>query len=124
MSLNVLIVDDSTVMRSIIKRILDIGDFKLNHIYESDNGDGAIKIIENNHVDLAFVDINIPVMRGDVLIDKIRENPKNAKLAIVVVSSESSTQIINELLNKGVRFIHKPFTPEELHNVVNDLWGE
>lgn len=121
MSLNVLVVEDSAVMRSMIKRILDIGDLNLNHIYESDNGDGAIKIIENNHIDLVFVDINIPVMRGDVLIDKILENPKNANIAIIVVSSESSFQMINNLLNKGVRFVHKPFTPEELHNVVNDL---
>ncbi len=124
MSLNVLIVEDSTVMRSMIKRILNIGDFKLNHIFESKNGDEAIKIMEKNNIDLVFVDINMPVMRGDVLIDKIRENPETAGMAIIVISSESSFQNINKLLNKGVRFVHKPFTPEELHNVVYDLLGK
>ena len=123
MPLNVLIVEDSTVMRSMIKRILNIDDFKFDHIFESENGDEAIRIIENHSIDLVLIDINMPVMRGDVLIDKIRENPDTAGMAIIVISSESSFHNINKLLNKGVRFVHKPFTPEELHNVLNDLLG-
>ena len=124
MSFNVLIVEDSTVMRSMIKKILNIGDFHFNLIFESENGDDAIKILENYNIDLVFVDINMPVMRGDVLIDKIRENPKTADMAIIVISSESSFQNINNLLNKGIRFVHKPFTPEELYSVVKDLLGK
>jgi len=123
MLLNVLIVDDSAVMRSMIKRILNIGDLKVDHIYESANGDEAIRTIANRHIDLVFVDINMPVMRGDVLIDKIRTNPETSDMAIIVISSESSIHNINRLLTKGVRFVHKPFTPEELHYVMNDLFG-
>ncbi len=124
MSLNVLIVDDSSVMRAMIKRVLNICDIPIRNIFEASNGQEGLNIIDDNWVDLILVDINMPVMSGDVMIDKLRNNPDTEDMAIVVISSESSEATIDILKSKGVLFIHKPFQPEELEQVVIDLLGD
>ncbi|HPG37943.1 MAG TPA: response regulator [bacterium] len=124
MSLNVLIVDDSFVMRSMVKRVLNICDLQIQNIFEAGNGKEGLEIIENNWVDLVLADINMPVMSGDEMIDKIRENPDMANMAIIVISSESSTRTIEILQQKGALFIHKPFTPENLQAAVFELLGD
>lgn len=123
MSLNVLIVDDSAAMRSIIQKTLQIGGLEIGNIYQAKNGEEALEMLEENWVDLALVDINMPVMDGETLINRIRENPDLAELPIVVVSTESSEARIVQLRAKDVQFIHKPFAPETLREIVYQITG-
>ena len=124
MALNILVVDDSSVMRTIIIKTLRLSGLPLGELYEAKNGVEGLEIIENNWVDLAFVDINMPVMNGEEMINKIRQDPDTADLSIVVVSTESSETRINPLIEKGVKFIHKPFTPEFLKETIISVTGE
>lgn len=123
MSLNVLIVDDSAAMRSIIQKTLLISGLEIGHVYQSKNGEEALAMLEENWVDLALVDINMPVMDGETLINHIRANPDLADLPIVVVSTESSEARIVQLRAKDVEFIHKPFAPETLRETVFQITG-
>ena len=52
------------------------------------------------------------------MIEQIRSNTETADLAVIVVSTESSETRIENLLGKGVQFIHKPFTPETLRETI------
>ena len=97
MSLNVLIVDDSAAMRSIIQKTLQISGLEIGNVYQAKNGEEALEMLEENWVDLALVDINMPVMDGETLINRVRENPDLAELPIVVVSTESSEARIVQL---------------------------
>ena len=124
MSLNVLIVDDSSVMRSMIKRVLNICDIPVQNIFEAGNGQEGLDIIDTNWVDLILLDINMPVMSGDIMVDQLRSNPDTKDIAIVIISSESSDATIQELKNQGVMFIHKPFQPEQLEQVITELLGD
>jgi two-component system chemotaxis response regulator CheY len=123
MSLNVLIVDDSAAMRSIIKKTLQISGLEIDNVYQAKNGVEGLEMLEENWVDLALVDINMPIMDGETMINKVRENPDLAELAIVVVSTESSEARIDQLRAKSVEFIHKPFAPEILREAVFQLTG-
>ncbi|MBS1792382.1 MAG: response regulator [Acidobacteria bacterium] len=123
MSLNVLIVDDSAAMRSIIQKTLQISGLEIGHVYQAKNGEEALVMLEENWVDLALVDINMPVMDGETLINRVRENPDLAELPIVVVSTESSEARIVQLRSKDVEFIHKPFAPETLRETVFQITG-
>jgi len=123
MSLNVLIVDDSAAMRSIIQKTLLISGLEIGHIYQAKNGEEALEMLEENWVDLALVDINMPVMDGETLINHIREDPDLAELPIIVVSTESSEARIVQLRAKDVEFIHKPFAPETLRETVFQITG-
>jgi two-component system chemotaxis response regulator CheY len=83
----------------------------------------GLTLLKNNWIDLALVDINMPVMNGEELIAKVREIPELADLAIVVVSTESSATRIQSLRAKGAGFVHKPFTPEMLRQIIVAMTG-
>ena len=123
MSFNILIVDDSAAMRSIIQKTLRLSGLPLGELYQAENGAVALQMLEENWVDLALVDINMPVMNGEAMINRVRANPDTADLPIVVVSTESSEARIAQLREKQVEFIHKPFAPEDLRQTVFNLTG-
>lgn len=123
MSFNILIVDDSAAMRSIIQKTLRLSGLPLGELYQAQNGQEALQMLEENWIDLALVDINMPVMNGETMINLVRENPDTADLPIVVVSTESSETRIAQLREKNVEFIHKPFAPEDLRQTVFQMTG-
>lgn len=123
MALNILVVDDSAVMRSMIIKTLRLSGLPLGDIYQAGNGEEGLEVLDENWVDLALVDINMPVMDGEEMIDHIRDNPDISDLDIIVVSTESSDVRIEKLRQKSVEFIHKPFAPETLRETVFNLTG-
>jgi two-component system chemotaxis response regulator CheY len=123
MALNVLVVDDSCVMRAMIVRTLRLSGLPVSEIYEAGDGAEALALLERNWIDLALVDINMPIMDGEEMLCRIRENPETDDLAVVVVSTESSETRIQALRSKGARFVHKPFTPESIRDTIVDLTG-
>ena len=74
-------------------------------------------------MDLALVDINMPVMNGEEMIDIVRKNQATADLPIIVVSTESNIERVESIRKKNVEFVHKPFTPEVLRHTVLQLTG-
>ncbi|MBN2008493.1 response regulator [candidate division KSB1 bacterium] len=118
MALNVLVVDDSSVMRSMIIKTLRLCGVDLSEVHEASNGQEGLAILRDHWVDLALIDINMPVMNGEQMIEHIKSNPDTEDLAVIVVSTESSETRIDKLLDKGVQFIHKPFTPETLREII------
>lgn len=123
MALNVLVVDDSMVMRKMIIKTLRLCGLPLGDIYEADNGAEGLKALEENWIDLALVDINMPVMNGIEMIERVRSNPETANLAVVVVSTESSETRIEMLHSKDAGFVHKPFNPMSLREAIGDKTG-
>jgi two-component system, chemotaxis family, chemotaxis protein CheY len=122
-SFNILVVDDSAVMRAMIIRILRLTGLSLGEVYEAPNGREGLKILDDKWVDLAFVDINMPVMNGEEMIDTIRSSQTMADLPIIVVSTESNIERVESIRRKKVEFVHKPFTPEVLRKTVLQLTG-
>lgn len=123
MSFNILIVDDSAAMRAIIQKTLRLSGLPLGELFHARNGEEALQMLEENWIDLALVDINMPVMNGETMINRVRENPDTSDLPIVVVSTESSETRIAQLREKQVEFIHKPFAPEDLRQTIFTLTG-
>jgi two-component system, chemotaxis family, chemotaxis protein CheY len=122
-ALNVLVVDDSAVIRAMIIKTLKLAGVELGEAHEAANGQAGLEKLEGNWIDIAFVDINMPVMNGEEMIMKLRENPLWADLPVVVVSTEGSQTRIDRLLQKGVRFVHKPFAPEVVRQVILEITG-
>ena len=121
MALNVLVVDDSAVMRSMIIRTLEMAGVEIGEMLQASNGEEALKVLDEHWVDLALVDINMPVMNGEQLIEEVRRREAIADLPIIVVSTEGSQTRIERLQQKGARFIHKPFTPETISEIVEGV---
>ncbi|MDO8834662.1 MAG: response regulator, partial [Vicinamibacterales bacterium] len=90
MSLNILIVDDSAMMRAMIKRVTALCDVPIDHIYEAANGAEAIAILENHDVQALFTDINMPVMTGTELLRIIARDDRWKDLLRVIISTDGS----------------------------------
>lgn len=123
MPLNVLIVDDSAVTRAMIAKALRAAGLPIGEALQAGNGQEGLDVLSENWVDIIFADINMPVMDGEEMIDKVRANPLWADLPIIVVSTEGSQTRIERLLAKGTEFVHKPFSPETIRDVVMNLTG-
>ena len=116
---NLLIVEDCYMTREIQKHILK--KLKFN-ILEAKNGQEALKILDNNKVDLILTDLIMPIMDGKELIKKIRKIKKIMELPIIVISSNEDKNIFLKALKLGANdYLKKPFLNEELVIRVNNL---
>jgi two-component system, chemotaxis family, chemotaxis protein CheY len=123
MSLNILIVDDSATTRAIIKRTIMLSQ-TVASITEAPDGQAALEILTTQPVDLVFADLNMPRMNGVELTGQMRANPAIATVPVVIVSSESMESRIASLKAQGIAgYIKKPFTPEQIRNVIDELAG-
>ena len=123
MSLNVLVVDDSAVMRSMVIKTLGLSGIATGEIHQACNGLEGLKLIEKNWIDLVLVDINMPVMNGQEMIEKLRANPDTADLPVIVVSTDGSAARVEMMQHHGARFVQKPFTAELLRDTILQVTG-
>jgi two-component system chemotaxis response regulator CheY len=122
MSLNILIVDDSAMMRAMIKRVTAICEVPIDHIYEAANGAEALQVLETHDVQALFTDINMPVMTGTELLRHIAANSRWKDLLRVIISTDGSEARRNEVRDLDVRFyVEKPFRPEVMRDVLSTL---
>ncbi len=123
MSLNILIVDDSSVMRAMIRRCLELSHLPLGEVYEACDGREGLEVLARSWVDILLVDINMPVMNGEEMVQRVREDPALAALPVIVISTEGSRTRIERLESRGVTFVRKPFRPETIREVVLQVVG-
>ena len=116
--LDVLIVDDSAVMRAMVHKALQLSGLSLGAVYQAKHGAEGLERLREHPVDLVLVDINMPVMSGVEMIAEARANPATARIPIIVVSSDSSETRVAELAEQGIGFIRKPFDPATLRATV------
>ncbi len=123
MSLNVLVVDDSSVMRAMIIKTIRMSGLDLGDVYQAANGKEGLDAARENWVDLVIADINMPIMNGEDMIDAMQADPEIDDIPTIVISTEGSETRIERLQEKGVTFIHKPFTPEIIKDSIRSLTG-
>ncbi|MBN1556121.1 MAG: response regulator [Phycisphaerae bacterium] len=124
MSLNILVVDDSSVTRAMIIKTLKMTGVPLGDIHQAANGWEGLAVLKAHKVDLALLDINMPVMNGEEMLETLRSNPDWASLPVIVVSTEGSQTRIERLHQLDAKFIHKPFTPEVVCKTIEELTGQ
>ena len=124
MASNILLVDDSNVVKAVLFRILTQSSLPINQIYDAANGAEALEILESHRMDLVVADINMPVMDGVEMIEWMRADTRFKHIPVIVISSEGSTARIEQLKAKGaIAFIRKPATPDLIRDIVCDTLG-
>lgn len=122
MSMSVLVVDDSDIIRRIIIKTLSLAELPISAVHEAANGREALEVMESSSVDLVLADINMPVMDGLEMITRMRESTVLAEVPVVVVSTEGAESRVRELERLGVAaYLRKPFTPEQIRDVIGRL---
>lgn len=125
MAYNILIVDDSQTMRSIIAKNLEMASLDLGSILFAVNGKDALEKLANNWVDLVITDLNMPEMSGVQLVEAMSKDGLLNATPVIVVSTDGSTERIAALRQMGIReYLRKPFTPESVSEVIIRVLGE
>lgn len=124
MNCNVLIVDDSTILRTAIRKVVRLAGVEDDRIHEAANGREALELLETVWVDLVLLDLNMPVMDGEQFATELRKNPDLADVAVVVVSTEGNADRLKRMRDLGVmETLRKPFEPEDLHRLIGRVLG-
>lgn len=124
MSFNVLIVDDSNAMRSVVRKVIQLSGFRMDHCYEAGNGKQALEVLSDEWVDVILSDIHMPEMNGLELLQEIHRHEVFKNIPVIMISTEGSLERINEAYTLGAKgFIKKPFLPEELKRILHEVIG-
>ncbi len=104
--LNVLIVDDSKMVRTAIKEILELGSIQVS---EAVDGQEALDIINNSCPDLVLLDVFMPEVDGLEVLKVIRQSYSKLQLPVILVTSKESSQEIVQALDLGANdYVTKP----------------
>jgi len=125
MAYNILIIDDSPTMRTILVKTLGMAEIEIGELYEAGNGREALDIMESKWIDIAFADINMPVMNGIEMVNIMADSGQIKTIPVVVISTEGSKTRLQGLMDKGVKgFLRKPISPELFKSVVDKVLAE
>jgi two-component system, chemotaxis family, chemotaxis protein CheY len=121
-AMNLLIVDDSAMMRTMIRRAAAATGLPIGDIFEAADGRQALAVLEQQHVDALFTDINMPVMTGIELLRRIAGDERWRGMTRVIISTDGSDARRSEAGALDVRlYVEKPFRPEVMRDVLSDL---
>lgn len=124
MAFRVLIVDDSTVMRGFIRRIMLLSGLEASAFLEAGDGNEALNVLRREWVDVVLTDINMPGMDGEELLRSLGTDELLKSVPVVVVSTDGTETRIGRMLALGARgYVKKPFLPETLREELERVLG-
>src|SRR5450755_2463086 len=113
--MDVLIVDDSSAIRKILKRVLLQAEIPTGQVYEASDGLEAIQRLKEQPVHLILSDINMPNMDGLEFLRLIKSTPEWKHVPVVMVTTEGSQSKVLEALELGaIGYVRKPFTADQI----------
>jgi len=119
MASSILVVDDSGIMRSMIRRTIAMAGLEVGQILEAGNGIEAFAQLAEHEISVVLLDINMPVMNGVQFLRRMHDDPRLKDIPVVVASTEGSETRIAELRAMGARgYVRKPFHPEQLRDAL------
>lgn len=120
-NMRVLVVDDFSTMRRIIKNILR--QLGLNNIVEADDGTTAWDTLNKDSIDFIISDWNMPQMTGIDLLRKVRGSEEFADIPFLMVTAEAQQENILEAVQAKVsNYIVKPFTAEVMKQKIDKIF--
>ena len=120
-NIKILVVDDFSTMRRIVKNLLR--DLGFTNIEEADDGNTALPKLQSGNFDFLVTDWNMPGMTGIDLLKAVRADESLATLPVLMVTAESKREQIIEAAQAGVNgYVVKPFTAGTLEEKINKIF--
>ena len=120
-NMKILVVDDMSTMRRIVKNILKQLGF--NNLEEAENGQEALTKLKADTYGFVVSDWNMPVMMGIDMLRAIRADESLKKIAVVRVKAEDQKENLMEAVQAGVsNYVVKPFTAETMQEKINKIF--
>ncbi len=119
-NIKILIVDDFTTMRKVIRNLLKSVGYE--NIIEAEDGAIALRTLKNNEVDFIISDWNMPNMSGLELLKAVRADNELSKTPFLMVTAEALQDNVIAAVKAGVsNYIVKPFTAEVLNSKIEKI---
>jgi DNA-binding NtrC family response regulator len=117
----VLIVDDSSTVRSVVRKVLQASRFKLE-AEEAEDGSVAIALAKKRPFDIVFLDCQMPVIDGFAALAEFRRSRPDMK--VVMMTGTRDIRIEDRARAEGAReFLYKPFFANDINAILNRLFG-
>jgi two-component system, chemotaxis family, chemotaxis protein CheY len=120
-NMKILVVDDMSTMRRIVKNILKQLGF--NNLEEAENGQDALAKLHADTYGFVVSDWNMPVMMGIDMLRAIRADKKLKTIPVLMVTAEAQKENLMEAVKAGVsNYVVKPFTAETMQEKINKIF--
>lgn len=120
-NMKILVVDDFSTMRRIIRNLLR--DLGFTNTSEADDGNSALPMLEGGGYDFLITDWNMPVMNGLDLLKAVRSDANLASMPVLMVTAEAKREQIVEAAQAGVNgYVVKPFTAQTLKEKLEKIF--
>ena len=116
--INILVIDDDPVMRSLLKSFLSLRKFKVECVMTEPE---AMNALNRDHVDIVITDLKIPGIDSIQLLRKITGIRPGIKL--IAMSGDTSFDRLPQDIKAATPFIHKPFKLQEIEKLIRELTG-
>jgi two-component system chemotaxis response regulator CheY len=121
--INILIVDDFSAMRQIIRNLLH--ELGFDNTAEADNGQTALPMLKTGDFDFLVTDWSMPGMDGLTLLKTVRADEQLGDLPVLMVTAEAKREQIVDAAEAGVNaYIVKPFTAETLKDKMDKIFRQ
>jgi two-component system, chemotaxis family, chemotaxis protein CheY len=121
MSIKILVVEDSSIMRGYISSSLKVSFTDMESV-EVNSGFEALKALPHHKFDIIITDINMPDINGLELISFIKKHPQYREIPIIIISTEKTSEDKKRGFALGVtEYISKPFSPEQLSAAIKKV---
>ena len=120
-NMKIIVVDDFSTMRRIIKNLLK--DLGFTNVQEADDGNTALPMLQQGDFDFVITDWNMPGMQGIDLLRAIRADEKLKHLPVLMVTAEAKKEQIVAAAQAGVNgYVIKPFTAGTLKEKLTKIF--
>ncbi len=118
---NVLIVDDSSLIRSVASSAAE----EAGHVpIIAKNGQEGLEVLQNNEINIIFSDVNMPVMGGLEMVENIKQDDRYKFIPIIMLTTESSPDLKQKGKELGVKaWMLKPFDKKKFFMALKKLLG-
>lgn len=121
-NMNILVVDDFSTMRRIIKGLLQ--DLGYSNVTEADDGLTALPLLKAGNFDFLITDWNMPGMPGVELLRQVRADERLSKMPVLMLTAEAKREQIIEAAQAGVSgYVIKPFTAAVLKEKIEKIFA-
>lgn len=120
--MTILLVDDSKIIRMLLKNVLTRSFGENITFLEAENGEIAVQQMADHAVDLMFLDWNMPIMDGEQVVNIVRANPAYKNTRIIMATTEGGKSDVLRMIKKGVNgYLVKPFQEAAILKAVEVL---
>ncbi len=113
--MNILLVDDSPILRKMLRKVLAECSLHIDSIFDAADGSQALDVLAREPVQLVLCDVNMPVMNGHEFLARMRAQDQFAAIPVLMVTTEGSQDSVLKAQQLGANgYIRKPFTPDEV----------